>query len=182
MSLRIAISGSAGTGKTTLGKRLATELGLPFIEEGMRERIKAGLKLNALSRAERQALIEELWIEQFAREEAASDGFVVDRSSFDYAAFWLHYDFHIDRDTTDEWMERMISAAARYDHVLLLPWGVLPLEHDGVRSTNRWTQFRYQSLLEGFLGRFATGAQVVRVPGTSELEDRVRSVLRALGA
>lgn len=182
MNLRIALSGSAGTGKTTLGKRLAAELGLPFIQEGMRDRIEAGLELHELSRAEQHALVEELWSEQFAREEAASDGFVVDRSSYDFAAFWLHYDFHIDRGATDEWIDRMVSAAARYDHVLLLPWGVLPLEHDGVRSTNRWTQFRYHALLEGVLGRFATGDQVVRVPGTSELAERVRYVRRLLGA
>jgi len=182
MNLRIALSGSAGTGKTTLGKRLAAELGLPFIDEGMRDRIEAGLELHTLSRKEHHSLVEELWSEQFAREEAATDGFVGDRSSFDFAAFWLHYDFHIDRDATDEWMDRMVSAAARYDRVLLLPWGVLPLEHDGVRSTNRWTQFRFQSLLEGVVGRFASGDQVLRVPGTTDLEDRVRFVCQALGA
>ena len=35
--MKLALSGSAGTGKTTLGRRLAAETGLPYVPEGMRE-------------------------------------------------------------------------------------------------------------------------------------------------
>lgn len=179
MSLRIALAGSAGTGKTFLGRRLAEHLGLPFIEEGMRRRIEEGLRLEELAPAEQQKLIEEMWLEQEARE-ADADGFVADRSSLDFAAFWLHYDLHYDAQATEEWFARMCERSAAYDRILLMPWGVLPLEQDGVRSTNRWIQFRFQSILEGVLNRFAVRGQVLRVPGITDAERRLDFVVRHL--
>lgn len=42
MRLRIAISGSAGTGKTTLARLLARRLGLSLIPEALRAYLEAG--------------------------------------------------------------------------------------------------------------------------------------------
>jgi broad specificity phosphatase PhoE/nicotinamide riboside kinase len=177
---RIALSGSAGTGKTTLGKRLAAELGIVFIEERMRQRLERGFDLHGLTPAAWRALMDEDWSAQRAAEEDAAGGFVSDRSSLDFAAFWLHYALYEDERSTDAWMERMSADARSYDKILLLPWGSLPLEQDGVRSTNRWTQLRYQTILEGVLERFARPEAVVRVPDTDDFEQRVRFVLEAL--
>ena len=58
--MRIALSGSAGTGKTTLGHALAESLDLPFVEEGMRERIGAGLAPATLTAEAYEDLIESL--------------------------------------------------------------------------------------------------------------------------
>ena len=52
MPRRIAISGSAGTGKTTLAKALADRLQVPYLEEGFRKRHEAGLDPHDLSQAE----------------------------------------------------------------------------------------------------------------------------------
>jgi len=175
---RIALSGSAGTGKTTLGRRLAEELGVPFIDEIMRRRIEAGFDIHGMSHADWRALMREQWNEQRALEEAAGHGFVVDRSSLDYAAFFLHYDLHLDGDG-DSWLEEMAAQSARYDQILLFPWGVLPLVADGVRSTNRYTQLRFQSILEGTMKRYAR-TNVVRVPASDDLELRVRHVMQGL--
>ena len=178
--LRVALSGSAGTGKSTLGRLLARELGLPFLEEGMRARLEAGLDLHALDARGWPALIEELWIEQREREERAAGGFVCDRSSVDYAAFWLHYDLFADAAETERWIERSLAEAERYDRILPFPWGVLPLEDDGVRTTNRWVQFRFQALLEALLERSPAAPRVLRVPATPSLEERLAAVLPVL--
>lgn len=178
MSLRVALSGSAGSGKTTLGRALAQRLELAFLEEGMRARIEAGLSIHDLDLEGRRALMRDLREEQRAQEEAATEGFVADRSSYDYAAFWLHYDLHFDARPTDAWIGAMVEAGQSYDHVLLLPWGAIPLESDGVRSTNPWIQFRFQGLVEGVLGRFAPRGQVLRVPGAESPESRLDFVLR----
>lgn len=172
---RIALSGSAGTGKTTLGRRLASELGVPFLDEIMRKRIEAGFDFHGMSRDDWRALMSAQWQEQCALEDAAVDGFVADRSSLDYAAFFLHYDLHVDGDARD-WIERMSRASMRYDHVLVFPWGALPLVADGVRSTNAWTQLRFQTILEGLVDRYAR-TDVLRVPPTSDLEARVQWAL-----
>lgn len=180
MSARIAMSGSAGTGKTTLGRRLARELGVPFIEEGMRARLEGGLDLHAMTPLELRDLIVALWDEQCEREAAAAGGYVADRSSADFAAFWIHYGYAGDLEATDAWIARMNAALARYDAVALCPWGALPLVHDGVRSTNRWLQFKYQALVEGVLARFAPPERVVRVAVTDDFEARVAQVLKHL--
>lgn len=178
---RLALSGSAGTGKTTLGRRLAESLGVPFIEEGMRRRLEAGLNPFKLGPGGYERLMEELWHEQAAAEDAAQDGFVADRSAFDFAAIWLHYAHLDDPARTEAWMQaRLKDGHERYDRVFLLPWGAIPLEHDGVRSTDRWVQFRFQSIVEDLLRREARAGQVVRVPGTLSPEARCTFALEAL--
>jgi nicotinamide riboside kinase len=175
---RVALSGSAGTGKTTLGRALAERLGVPFLEEGMRRRIAGGLVLHDLSRAELRALVLELWREQRTLEERAPGGFVADRSSLDYAAFWLHYGLS-DGDRESEGVVLELAHAARtYGRILLLPWGVLPLVHDGVRSTDRFVQLRFQTIVEGLLRRYAGPQQVLALPAeAAELDERLAYVL-----
>jgi nicotinamide riboside kinase len=177
----LALSGSAGTGKTTLGRLLAAELGCDFVEERMRERLAAGLDLHALGPAGIEQMMERDWDEQAAREEAgrAGAGFVADRSSVDFAAFRLVYGLFDDVGRCGVWLERMRAAAERYDRVLLLPWGAMPLADDGVRSTNPWSQLRFQLVVEGLLERWLPG-RVVRVPPTNDLERRLAFVREAL--
>lgn len=173
---RIAISGSAGTGKTTLGRALAERLGVPFVEEGMRRRIEAGFRPHGYGAREWAILMRELWDEHRSAEDAATEGFVADRSSLDFAAFWLHYGLHEDVEATERFVEEMRAHAERYDRIVLLPWGAIPLVDDGVRSTNRWTQLRYHSILEGLLERLVP-AQVVRIDTSGSIEGRLDSVL-----
>lgn len=180
---RIALSGSAGAGKTRLGRALSAELGLPFIEEGMRARLESGLDLHELGFEGWRALSWELWNEQREREDAAlrsAGGFVADRSSIDFAAFWLHYGLFEEAPETERYLEVMRSAAERYERVLLFPWGVLPPEADGVRSTNPWLQLRFQSIVESLQRRYAPPGSLHAVPPTSDFSKRmafVRSVL-----
>ena len=62
MSYRLAVSGSAGTGKSTLAEKLANRLDLPYVDEGFRRRLDAGLDPHKLSRIEMRNLILELYI------------------------------------------------------------------------------------------------------------------------
>jgi cytidylate kinase len=94
---RIALSGSAGIGKTTLGTAVADRLGVPFIEEGMRARLEAGLDLHTLDRDQHRNLVEALFEECWATPATnAAGGFVADRSPIDFLAFWLYYGFAAD--------------------------------------------------------------------------------------
>lgn len=182
--LRLALSGSAGTGKSTLGVRLAAELDLPFLHEGMRRRIEGGLSLHRLDHAELRGLVQELWAEQVEAEERAlaeHGGFVADRSSVDYAAFWLHYRFLEDAAATASFLERTLAHQERYDRIILLPWGVLPLEEDGVRYADRWVQRLYQATLEGLLHRECPTERLLVLPPLEDLDARLKHVHACLG-
>ncbi len=156
MGQRIAISGSAGVGKSTLARALAAELGLPYLPEGMREYLQSGgPDLHQLGHDGIRALVLRLWEERREAEERAATGFVADRSSYDFAAFWLFYRFAEPADTVTTAYLDATMRADRYDLVALLPWGRLPLVADGVRSTNPWVQLHTQLLIEGMVHRCA---------------------------
>lgn len=184
MSLRLALSGSAGTGKSTLGRALAARLELPYLPEGMRQRIEAGLDLHTLDHGALRALVEELWREQReaeARAVEAHGGFVADRSSVDFAAFWLHYHFAEDGEATAAWFAETLAHARSYSHIVLLPWGVLPLVADGVRSSNPWVQRHYQATVEGLLFRELAPPRLLVLPPFVPLQARVSWVVEAAG-
>ncbi len=174
---RIAISGSAGVGKSTLARRLAQDLGLPYLGEGMREYLeRTGTDLHTLGHEGVRDLVLTLWDERRDAEARAAAGFVADRSSIDYAAFWLYYRFPTLADqTADRFAEWL--APHRYDHHFVLPWGVLPLVDDGVRTTDRWTQLHVQLLIEGLHRTTAPAAVLI---GAVDLDARVAEVRRHL--
>lgn len=174
----MAITGSAGVGKTTLGSRLAECFSVPLVGEGMRARIETGLDLHTLDRNSQRALLLDLFDQALAETRAAVDtarGFVADRCSLDFAAFWLYYGFGFDEDGTRRLFARAEEALAEYDLIVVLPWGAIPLIGDGVRSANPWLQLHYQALLEGLLARRVEPHRLVRVPPQFvELEARIR--------
>ena len=176
---RIALSGSAGVGKTTLGRRLAAELGVPYIVEGMRAYLEGGgPDLHAIGRDGLRALVLRLWDEQRLAEDAAraeSGGFIVDRCAYDFSAFWIYYGFAgDDLDTRRLFAET--QDPTRYDTVWLLPWGAFPVEADGVRASDPWLQLHVHVLIEGILHR--GGAPLRHITGRS-VEERVAEVVAA---
>lgn len=175
---RLALSGSAGTGKSTLGRALAARLGVPYLEERMRLRLENGFRLANLSPVDWRELMHELWAEHAAEEARNPNGFVADRSSLDYLAFWLHYGLYDEEAQTESFVAEMRAHAANYDRILLFPWGVLPLESDGVRATNPWVQLRFQTILEGVFERWAPHGRVLSVERTLDFDQRLETVIR----
>lgn len=180
---RLALAGSAGTGKTTLGRALAQRLDVPYIPEGMRERLEAGLDVHALGPGGFKRLFLELWQEQVAREDAAIEahgGFVSDRSGWDYAAFRLLYRFTKDIEEVADFYEQVRERTALLDRLVVLPWGVIPLQADGIRTPNPWTQRLFQSSLEGLVNREVPARIAAFMPPLTELEQRVTWILDLL--
>ncbi len=173
MAPRIAITGSSGTGKSTLAEALAARWDVPCIPEGMRKRIRAGLNQHKMSYDDRRALAHELYAEMVGGMRVALEshsGFVSDRSPVDSFAFWLYYGFGVEERETDALFETMRADLEMLDAILVLPWGTIPLIADGVRTPNRWVQLHFQHLVEGLTTRFMPAAQVWRLP------EEIRSV------
>jgi nicotinamide riboside kinase len=173
---RIALSGSAGVGKSTLGIALAKRLGVAYFPEGMRGRIESGLDIRSLGHEELRSLIWELWQEQVAREDAAlatGEGFVSDRSPVDYLAFWMNYGFVHDADESQRFADAVLARVPLYDRVILLPFACLPLAADGVRSSNPWIQMRFHSTLRGLLEEHVSAPRFVHLPELVDLNQRL---------
>lgn len=179
---RIALSGSAGVGKSTLAVALGRALDLPVIGEGMREYLeRSGADLHTLGPAGVRALVLELWEERKEAEARAlrdAGGFVADRSSYDFGAFWLYYRFAGEDGDTARLLAEALTPD-RYDVVYLLPWGAIPLVADGVRSSDRYIQLHSQLLIEGCVRRYAP--RVVDL-APIDLDARVAAVVADLAA
>lgn len=180
--MRVAVTGSAGTGKSTLVAALAACLGLTAVPEGMREYLeRTGADIHTLGHAGLQALVTELWRER--REAEQADAFVSDRCAVDYGAFWLTYRFEHDLAATDALFAEIRAHARRYDRVYVLPHGAIPLRPDGVRTANPYTQLHFQALVEGLAHRLLPAERLRFLPPhLVDLGDRMRWVLADLSS
>ncbi len=176
--MRVAVTGSAGTGKSTLVARLGRRLSLPVVPEGMREYLeRTGVDLHSLGPDGLQALVLGLWEQRQVAERQS--GFVADRCSVDFAAFWLFYRFH-DAPESDRHLATWAEHARGYDRVILLPHGDIELAADGIRSSNHLVQLHVQLLIEGFLARFVPGGRVLRMPPGLDVRARADWAVDAL--
>ena len=62
----------------------------------------------------------------------------------------------------------------------MLPWGLLPLVADGVRTSNAWVQRHYQATLEGLHQREVSDARLAWMPRLVGLNERVAWILDLL--
>ena len=170
MKLRLAISGSAGTGKTTLARELSHRLNLPLIPEAMRAYLEAGGKrLDRVAQAQA-----EMKLAEFRAELEAAEGrlgaFVTDNGALDLDAY-AHWYGCAGASKTG-------AHAGRYDAVVILPAGILPYERDGIRQEDPAQEAQFQKLLERLAEESELESVLLRVPTQLRtVEERAEWVL-----
>ncbi len=184
--MRIVFSGSGGTGKTTLLNEINKELHFPVIDEGVREWLEAHnfvspRDLDKTNRVKMQADNLKRRIEI----EGSLQQFISDRTSVDNLVYALRWVGSVDDGTYDGWMAQYINAAMKhadtnYDIIFLLPWGEIPLEGDGVRSSKQWYQYMIQSLIERHI--YMLQRPYVYEVQMVSLEDRVTECLKIINS
>lgn len=166
-NVKIAISGSAGIGKTTLAGALAARRGYRLIEEGYDGLFgsDAGfVKPRARLRHEILALLE---LKNSREDEAAA--FVADRCAVDLFNLWMSRGFGDDQEATAWLYHRCRHYVAKYDVVFVLPWSAIPLRQITLvanrrRAMNPWSQLYNHANVIGLLHQWLLPARLVAIP------------------
>ncbi len=180
---RVGVTGSAGTGKTTLVTTVSRALGVAIVPEAMRAMLEAGFDFHTLTRAGHMDLLRRQTDDLARRLAASGDSLVTDRTPLDFAAFWLSNGYGVDDPAaTAALLERAVAAMADYTAVVLLPWGRFAPAADGVRSPNPWLQLHFQTVLEGLCRRWIAPDRLWIVPeSAADPSARADWVLDRLG-
>ena len=182
---RIAITGSAGVGKSTFADRLANALGCNLIDENYDSLFQAnGAFITPPSRLKREIIN---LLDYKSELENQAGEFISDRCAADLFNLWLTRGFGANEIATSIVAERCRQCLSTYSHLIVLPWGAIPLvQIDDTASYRRrvlnpWRQFWNQATLVGIVQHWVPAKKLILVPKElSSLERRICVVLDAL--
>lgn len=182
LSPRIAVTGSHGTGKTTLVRSVAGALGLPVVREASRV-VASNLGLTDLLAQldDVDALMRFQWAcldyQSRAEEDHAGTGFVTDRGWADHLAYPLALGGIARKASDDDGFVETVIRRGRvaYDLVVVTPI-TGPPTRDGFRSTLTDYQWAADRAIRAVLPDVHSGTRILHVQGT--LRDRLRQVLK----
>ncbi len=183
--MRLAVSGTAGIGKTTLAGALAELLELECIPESYEPffDIKGTLKQ---SPAELMPVFQQVF-DQKLEQERQLKRFITDRCPIDLFHLWLTHGQDDDSPQTRQFHGRCLLQARSYDFLILPAWGSIALQqkedtdNHQRRVMNPWTQLRNHSAIVGLSYLWLPPEKIIQLPmPLSDPEQRVRYVLQQI--
>ena len=129
--MKIGVTGSHGTGKTTLSKLLAGKNNWRYLPESPLQAMTKGFPIN-----EETPIETEIWIfaKQIEMETFTPESWVADKCLIDLLAY-ARYLMPKEKSLL-ETLTKIVKRNAVYDVVIYLPTGEFPIEDDGFRSTD----------------------------------------------
>jgi len=149
--MKIALSGSAGTGRTTIARKLSQIVGYPSLTNLAKailrdDGFKYGMGLPVeqfLCTPDRQGML----AENKRVMESHYDDFVTDRSWLDLAAYCVQGMLEKEKFDISEFLNECQEEVEKYDIIIHIPWGRQPLESNGTRTIDPWFQFIIDSII-----------------------------------
>jgi len=148
-NFKIAISGAASVGKTTISQYIAKKFELPFIGELVDEKLQL-FNVNSLKELSINEYINvqrNLFYEKYNFEKNNSL-FVSDRSLADYFVFWLNRcNPYISGSETDNLFSILSEHIRTYDYIFLICFRKENFHEHPKRSSNIYSNFRFEWIL-----------------------------------
>jgi len=194
-TLKLAISGPTGSGKTTLAKALADKLGLPVLPEDMADSIQkeqAFRQLKKTETTEKSVLDQALaawaqshvdWFRRRANSYAETPGFVADRWEADLLDTWLiKLGSQVNEKYTEALYNSMRNQSKQLDFVIMLPFqpamGGERNDEGHKRAGGFAARLTKTAMTRGLIQQ-CTGLKVIDLPvGHFTVEQRVDIVLK----
>jgi nicotinamide riboside kinase len=178
--MKIAISGSSGTGKTALTNELSKVLNYSIVKEQVRDIIfeKYNNKIPTMLR-DFKDFETEILNRKIKLETELKDNFITDRSTADilcYSLIKLNQEFP---EYTMQLKEQCVKWLDNYDIIFFIPFGSIPLINDGVRSTNQSYQYMTSMLIFGIL--MNNCKEKIYVLNFINLKERIDECLKFIG-
>lgn len=184
VKMRIAFTGSGGTGKTTLLNIVNEYLKLPVIDENIRPWLKKNgfvefkdMTFQDVKRMQHEVMYAKI------KEEINLNTFISDRTTIDNAMYTLRWVSSLTNEYNDWYKlylkDARMHARSYYDIIFVLPHGVIQIENDGLRSSKTWYQFLMQELIENEINKLETACRdpYIHHVTSSRLNDRVEECL-----
>lgn len=179
--MKIALTGSSSTGKTTVAKRLMADQGFvgivgEFITEDARSLLSSlgHQSMDEMSRDELRQF-QKQYLNQKATNEDGRSSFLVDRSFVDVAAYWLVRDsYDLPVVEQDRFEERCRELANSYDLHVYFPNDQIPFSSDGYRSENLDFHQRIADKIVELLKDWGSNYISIESP---DLDSRVEQIL-----
>ena len=182
--MKIAISGCAGVGKSTLMQALADRLKITALDEHYGALFSPPGTFN--SEPEKLIPLFIQVLDEKHKLQNQAESFVVDRAGIDLLNLWMAKGLSRHGQATEYMVNQCRKQLQRYDLVVFPPWGAIPLvphdDTDGrVRVQDPWVQLRNHAAILGFARLWLAPEKILSLPeSATELTDRVDRVLAAI--
>lgn len=175
--MKLALVGSASTGKTTLVTAINERLGIKAIPEFAREIIaEMGKSSPKDLTPDESYYFENEILRRKIKMERRYEDFIADRSTADNAVYYLKFcSRYFDDKHNAKYVQKAANHLKIYDKIIVLPWNVIPYEEDGFRSDHRYYQYEMHCCLLGFLHDNNVKYEVMK---QVKLKDRVDKIMK----
>ena len=186
--MKIAISGAANCGKSTLACQLAKALSLPVIDENI-EPINQALQSRPRSVADIKKAFQQVLDDKKALEEMQADGFISDRNAIDLFNFLCSFTILVqDNDIYDFYMACKQHTQS-YDYVIIPSWGVASYQdlefyvmNESTPKMNPWINMRRHASIIGLSLMWLPPEKVIVIPGNiTNLNEQVAWIVERIG-